>query len=1229
MQWLYLTVRYFLLLFFILLYSFTSAQYHSSDFTLYSIENGLSSNQLSSVVQDEQGYLWIGSANGLNRFDGNQFVQYHSGTEKQAIPDENIRLLKWLEPGKLAVATNTGLHIIDTRNRQARNLFIPTKFKEYAFKYNDVFDVTADDSKQIFVLTRSGFYHFDNTDKLVFRFDNYATEQDQLQYFIFGHLLLYYSKNELLLSTSEGIFLYNISKKQMQKVQQQNDHGVPFVAHMTRDVASIRQTDKEGFFIFKTQSDTVIYINTSSKIGIISKAPDRNINMDFNWRTSLFRYNDSTYFVSSRTNGFYKIVHQPKTGKLTVYPEKYLTDYFCAGFLKDKEGRLWVTTSSGLLKQNMISNSVTWKLLPKEILQQTPAATISYVFVTGDKIFIGCRRDGGLLVFEKNTLNFIRKLSFKKHGIISDDIINVTHPGGDTLFIGTNGPLCWFNMKTYETGACNLEKWTNSNWVSSQFKDRAGNIWITSNDNRVYYYNSREKKFYLKEMAHPYMTKLLITNMITEDTSGHIWFAGQGLCRINRLTHRPDFFIDTFPEILFPRKTVLGLYCDDKNRLWFGNISNGLVSYSIGEKKFEHYSTENKLPSNNIFTTGISNNMLWMGSETGIAGLDLSTKQISSFDKDDGFPLQSVTSVNFYYDKEANYLYSGFGTAIVKFCADSLLYTTAPPQLFIESIRFNSDSSVYLPGSSFITDYNHNDFTIKIGSVYFYRRFSSYLLSYRILNSHDSSWKMITGSEINFNNLPLGTYKFEIKMTAKNERWPVQVKQFNLIVKPPFWKTIWFISILSALILIIGYLFYRWRIFYIRKVESEKARMQELRAEKYKTQFELEQISNYFSLSLTDKKTTDDVLWDVAKNLIGRMGCEDCMIYLWNKDKTKMQQRAGYGNKNSPEKLAEHLFEVEMGQGVVGYVMQTKEPVIIADTRTDKRYRVDDMQRLSEICVPIIHEGELMGIIDSENSELNHFKERDLQIMTTIATLTGNKIKQVESEQVLNVKKEELATINEHLAEAQLSALQAQMNPHFVFNALNSIKRLILDDEKEKASRYLSKFAQLIRLTLNHSRETFVTLRENVEYLHAYLEMEQLRFKDSFSATVKVDAAIDDEEIVVPSLMIQPLVENAVWHGLLLKEGKKKITVRFSANGSYIICSIEDNGIGIRRSEANKNLQHATHKSVGLDNLRNRIAIMNEKFDMDCSLTITDLSETDAALSGTLAVLKFKNRDLV
>src|SRR4030095_15641481 len=117
------------------------------------------------------------------------------------------------------------------------------------------------------------------------------------------------------------------------------------------------------------------------------------------------------------------------------------------------------------------------------------------------------------------------------------------------------------------------------------------------------------------------------------------------------------------------------------------------------------------------------------------------------------------------------------------------------------------------------------------------------------------------------------------------------------------------------------------------------------------------------------------------------------------------------------------------------------------------------------LCVPIIHNNELIGIIDSEHHLLNHFKERDIKILTTIATLVGNKIIQIESEQSLAKKQKELAFINQELAEAQLSALQTQMNPHFIFNSLNSIKGMILDNERQKASRYLSKFAQMIRIT--------------------------------------------------------------------------------------------------------------------------------------------------------------------
>jgi LytS/YehU family sensor histidine kinase len=255
------------------------------------------------------------------------------------------------------------------------------------------------------------------------------------------------------------------------------------------------------------------------------------------------------------------------------------------------------------------------------------------------------------------------------------------------------------------------------------------------------------------------------------------------------------------------------------------------------------------------------------------------------------------------------------------------------------------------------------------------------------------------------------------------------------------------------------------------------------------------------------------------------------------------------------------------------------QPILVPDTRKDSRYRVDDRFRLSEVCVPIIHDNELLGIIDSEHHLPNYFSERDIKILTTIATLIGNKLKQLESEQSLDVKQKELANINEQLAEARLSALQAQMNPHFVFNALNSIKRMILDGDNEKASRYLSKFALMIRMTLNHSRDIFVTLDENIEYLKAYLEMEQLRFDDSFRYKIITDKNIDTSETAIPSMMIQPLVENAIWHGLMQSGPDKMVQISFAQVKNKIVCTVEDNGIGMLKENMTRGFGFSTIQS--------------------------------------------------
>jgi LytS/YehU family sensor histidine kinase len=135
--------------------------------------------------------------------------------------------------------------------------------------------------------------------------------------------------------------------------------------------------------------------------------------------------------------------------------------------------------------------------------------------------------------------------------------------------------------------------------------------------------------------------------------------------------------------------------------------------------------------------------------------------------------------------------------------------------------------------------------------------------------------------------------------------------------------------------------------------------------------------------------------------------------------------------------------------------------------------------------------------------------------------------------------------------------------------------------------------------------------------------MEKLRFDGSLTFGLTVNDSIDKEETLIPSLMIQPLAGNAIRHGLMHKKGDKKLSIRFSEMAETISCIIEDNGIGIRRPEQLKQLNRPTHQSAGLNNLRNRIKIMNEKYDTGCTLEITDLKDFNKRKTGTRAVLCF------
>jgi histidine kinase/GAF domain-containing protein len=430
----------------------------------------------------------------------------------------------------------------------------------------------------------------------------------------------------------------------------------------------------------------------------------------------------------------------------------------------------------------------------------------------------------------------------------------------------------------------------------------------------------------------------------------------------------------------------------------------------------------------------------------------------------------------------------------------------------------------------------------------------------------------------------------------------------QLIFMLPFWKTA-AVLILSGIVLF--YIFYKiikLREERIREIEATKTELEKLRSENFKGRLEIEQINNFFSTSLLLKNNVEDILWDVCKNLIAKLGFEDCLIYMWNDDKTRMVQRAGFGVKDSKESLIQFPWDIAPGQGIVGTVAQTGKPIIVGDTSKEPRYVAEGYSGLSEIVVPIKYEEELLGVIDSEYSQKAFFNENHLQLMSTIATLMGHKIKSIEAEQQLRRQKTELDNISRQLAEMQLSALRSQMNPHFIFNALNSIKKFVLTNEAENADKYLGKFSKLIRSILDNSQERDISLQKEIEMLKLYFELEKLRFGDKLNYHIHVDPLLSEGCIHIPSMIVQPFVENAVFHGIMHKETAGEIIVSFYDHQEYIEINVIDDGVG-RKMSAKLKSHKEDHISLGIKMTEKRLAALKTESDVPSGIEIVDLED--------------------
>ncbi len=791
-----------------------------------------------------------------------------------------------------------------------------------------------------------------------------------------------------------------------------------------------------------------------------------------------------------------------------------------------------------------------------------------------------------------------------KDQLTHESIRGIAYDGKYLILGPTNTGVWLFNTETekYSRPSYNSEEtkeWIEKDYINDIITLQNGNHLIAARDG---FYELNGKSYQLKRLTHLLQANEYRTFCVS-GSDGKVWVgAPSGLYYIDSeltaITRAP--LPKDYPPVQCSFMT------DDNSLLFF--CSKGLFSARFKNDSVE-IEKQTDIFDNMVLAAIFKDHkgILWACSDSGIIRYDPVSSMLNTFDYGDNIQGYTFNGNSFFRDKEGT-VYFG-GTNGLNYWQPETF--SAPSELFEAYIRKVRVGNIDYESFSFSkiqpVKYSERSIDVLFGAAYFNNQAK---VKYRYkLEGVDLDWKEIgSGNLVRFTSLSPGKYTLKVQASLNQVNWKDAKNELSFQILAPFWLTWWFLGLCVLAILAIIVLILRNH----RKKILEK-----------QEELEAEQAINYFSASMYAYQSVDTILWDVAKNCISRLYFEDCVIYLLDEERKMLVQKAAYGPKTSQLHVIEDPLEIPLGKGITGNVALTGKAEIVNDTSADPRYIVDDAVRHSEITVPIIADETVLGIIDCEHSKKGFFTQRHLFILTTIASLCASKIAKAKVESQKQEAERILRDTQQKMAEIEMQALRAQMNPHFIFNCLNSINRYIVKSDQATASLYLTRFAKLIRLILDNSNNKSVSLNSELEALKLYIEMESIRFEKQFTYSISVDKDVQPDYINVPPLIIQPFVENAIWHGLLHKETAGHLNIHFSRRIPNILeCVIEDDGVGREKAKELKSKSTSTKKSLGMKLTVDRLSLLNRQTFMDATVEVLDLKNREGEATGTKVVLK-------
>jgi ligand-binding sensor domain-containing protein/putative methionine-R-sulfoxide reductase with GAF domain len=1204
-----MTIRPAILIFLLTLSSVAGAQ-SRYNFNTMGSEQGLSSDDVWSINQDKYGFIWIATANGLNRYDGHTVKKYfHSKTDKNSIAGNTIYWIFKDSDGEMWFACgHSGLSRYNYNKGNFESLAPYDSARKFN-KYNaPVWRFGEDHQKRIYLASGEACYRYDKRsgkfEELTSLFNN------QLQGGIGRFLVDKNDRNIMWIAADNGLYRYNMVKEKVQKMEYGGEklgygrtgiYDIEFI----NDHELIATVERAAYHVFNTKT---------LQMHPAEPAYDPAISKRQTQVAEMLKDSRGRIWLSSSVDGLLEYDINTRTSssmkKEWLYPYPYAEQEGNGkSIFEDRDGNIWYGTSNkGVIwfqpQSTFLSN---WQRNYADKTSLPNNLVTSFSPLPSGEMFIGT--DKGLVKFNKSTGKYHHyPVAQNDKDPAPAQWIHELKQCGDQLFISTGHGLSMLDLRTNQ-----FKRWIHDEKDTASLFEH--NIWlmicsapgeliVTGNEGngRLDLATGRFSSKRSNARGDSLYNYLNVNYTIHDVARKKLWLeAYEGSLYeydlVTRKAVKHDYGTDSAVNTIWTMKM------DAKGHLWLGTPA-GLWNYDPVTRK----SKKVNLPANTQKVTNIviAGSVMWFTTPNDLIRFNPATGESEIFDMRTVLPRAYIAVRVMEMDHEGNlWIGTNRGFCIVDTAGFHGQEPVARPRLISFSV-FDKEKIFersYGELEKIVLDNQENFFSFGFSSFNF-QRSQNIQYAYK-LEGFDKDWNYTGNNLASYTNVPPGTFTLKIRASNGAGGWQDMEQDIVIRIRPPFWLSWPFITICAiGLVTLVAWL-------YIRRRRHQRKK-------------KIDTAIDYFANSVYGENSVNEICWDIARNCISQLQFEDCVVYLMDKDTNKLVQKAAYGPKNPKGHEITDPMEIEPGKGIVGAAAVAARPELVSDTSKDARYIVDDEQRLSELAVPILHDGKVIGVIDSEHSKRNFFTEAHIKALSTIASISANKIAEAQAEEYAKENELKLLGINKQLAESQLMALRAQMNPHFVFNCLNSIQECIVTQKYGEASNYLNKFSKLFRTVLNNSGKNLVTIDEEKEVLKLYLELELMRFDQSFTYDISVDDNLETEEILMPSMILQPYVENALWHGLMHKAGERRLSISFSKVSEEVFrCVIDDNGIGRQRSFELKEQQSKTkrHESRGLKITKDRIDILRQQ-GYHASLEIEDKKNDAGEATGTRVIVE-------